>query len=95
MIETINIGPFHYGTDSKKTTAVYEFICSELSDIELLPTYATEEHPYCNTAPHPSSTCICTANNTLSVYMLGADDVWHNITSGSAGDLENGEEKEY
>ena len=81
MIAVIKVGPANYGTDSKKTTAVYEFMCSELSDIEKLPTYGTEEHPYCNTAPHPGSTCIYIGNGGLVVYILGADNKWHNISN--------------
>lgn len=77
MISVIRIAEHHPG--GERSSAVYEFICSELEDIEKLPTSKSQERPYKTTYPHPGSTCVCTANGELNAYMLGSDDVWHKL----------------
>ena len=47
-----------------------EYICDSESDIETLPTFATNEIG-------AGSTCICTEDS--SVHILGADDKWHKL----------------
>ena len=77
MISVIRMVEHHPG--SKRSSAVYEFICSSAADIANLPTSKSEERPYKTTYPHPGSTCICT-DSGISFYVLGSDDVWHLIS---------------
>lgn len=76
MIALIRTGETH--SNGRKTTVVCEFTCSELADIEKLPTSQTTDPAYIHRPPHPGSTCICTEGE-ISVYMLGADDKWGQV----------------
>lgn len=49
---------------------IAEFTCTSAEDIASLPTFATDEIG-------AGSTCVCTADGSL--WMLGADDVWHQL----------------
>lgn len=76
MVSIIRITGHHPG--ARRSSAVYEFICSSINDISSLPNSKTEERPYKTTYPHPGSTCICT-DGGISKYILGADDIWHEM----------------
>lgn len=78
MIVLIQTGAMH--NNGRKTTVVCEFICSEIEDIDKLPTSKTTDPAFVHTPPHPGSTCICT-DGEIAIYMLGADDVWGKLSS--------------
>lgn len=77
MISVIRVTDHHPG--SRRSSAVYEFACSELADVNNLPTSKTMARPYATTFPHPGSSCICTSNDEVYIYILGADDEWHQM----------------
>lgn len=60
----------------KVNQPTYEFTCTEISDVSLLPNSQTRTEDYPN-GIETGSTCICTADGSL--YMLGADDLWHKL----------------
>ena len=76
MIEIIKITDKTATINSAGNTAVYEFTCTSTDDIAELPISTTTE-TYRHLKVRAGSTCICTSDT--SVWMLGADDVWHKL----------------
>lgn len=76
MIAVIKIVEKTTTINSCGSAAVYEFTCSSVDDIAELPTSATDgEYEYLHVKA--GSSCICTED--ISIWMLGADDVWHKV----------------
>ena len=66
---------------------IFHLICSEMADIENLPTLTGEDEYYKANRIAPGSTCICTEN--ASVYMMSADGYWYLIEQKMGPDFKN------
>lgn len=76
MIAVIKIVDKTTTINSAGSAAVYEFTCASRDDIAELPIATTGgEYEYLHVKV--GSTCICTED--MTVWMLGADDVWYKL----------------
>lgn len=76
MIAVIKIVDKTMSINSDGNAAVYEFTCTSRDDVSELPTSTTGgEYEYLHVKA--GSSCICTEG--MSIWMLGADDVWHEL----------------